>query len=93
MPTLQELAEKAKSAPARTKAQPDAEEELLAIPKGERSAVVLRKLTQAGETFYDLRTFVFNRDRGCFVPTPKGIRLTKDQFNALVDFVRENASW
>jgi len=88
LPTLQELAEKAKNAPARRKAQPDTEEELLAIPKGERSAVVLRKLTQRGETFYDLRTFVFNRDRNCFVPTPKGIRLTEEQFTALAEFIK-----
>ncbi len=93
MPTLKELAEQAKenqNSKARNHIQPEAEEELLAIPSGNRAAVALRKIVQNGEVFYDLRRYVFRAGDASFVPTPKGVRLTDEQFCVLVEYIHQH---
>jgi len=88
VPTLAELAEQAKSSILQKNAPTHGhEEELLAIPKGDRSVIVLRRLTQSGQDFFDIRVFVFRAGEGRFVPTPKGVRLTSDQFRVLADYL------
>lgn len=92
MPTLKELAEQAReNLNSKTQSQPEAEEELLVIPSGNRAAVVLRKIVQNREVYFDLRRYVFRAADASFVPTPKGVRLTDEQFRMLADYVRQLA--
>lgn len=95
MPTLEELARqrmensKAEGGDSRKKEPEfDSEEELGAIPKGSRQAIVMRRLTKDAQVYYDLRIFYWDRVENAFKPSPKGVMMTAEQFKQIVELVK-----
>lgn len=90
MPTLKELAEKAKNRKKEFKV--DSEKEVIVLPKTDSTAIVVRKLMRNGEIHIDIRTYYFNRSRQDFEPTKKGVMLTLEQAKQIIDALKEEGA-
>lgn len=87
MPTLKELAERAKE--RKKKFSVDSEKEVLVIPKTDATAIVVRRLVRNGQDQIDIRTYYFNKNRQEFEPTKKGVMLTLEQAKQIIDVLKE----
>ena len=91
MATLDELTEKLKESQKQgnRRLDYDSEEELGAIPKGNRRAVVVKWLKKGQDAWVDVRTYFYDPNSRGWRPTPKGLRLTVGQLTELLDLLKE----
>ncbi|SMB96817.1 Transcriptional Coactivator p15 (PC4) [Thermanaeromonas toyohensis ToBE] len=90
MPTLEELARQKIERGNARKREPefDNEEELGAVPKGNRQAIVIRRLTKGAQVYYDLRVFYWDKNENVFKPSPKGVMMSVEQFKQVIDLLK-----
>lgn len=90
MPTLEELARQKIEGGDNKKKEPgfDREEEIGAVSKGNKQAIVIRHLIKGTQEYYDLRVFYWDKNQNSFRPTPKGVMMTLDQFREVVELVK-----
>jgi len=72
LPRLEDLARERAERPARAKAEWDSEE-VGAVRKNSREAVVVRLVSSGGRKFVDVREFYWAGDAGEYRPTKRGV--------------------
>lgn len=88
VPRLEDLAREREEQPARARGEWVAEE-VGAIPKNNREAVVVRLVSRDGRRFVDVREFYWARDAGEYRPTKQGVALDLSLLPGLVALLEE----
>lgn len=88
MPKLAELAEKNKKA-SKNIEDWTVLEELGAFAKTAKSAIAVRKISKAGEIYYDIRVF-FLDGSGQYQPTKKGIMIPPDDMDEVIRLIQQD---
>ncbi|MDI6824657.1 MAG: transcriptional coactivator p15/PC4 family protein [Bacillota bacterium] len=88
VPRLEDLAREREEEPARARGEWVAEE-VGAIPKNKREAVVVRLVSRDGRRFIDVREFYWARDAGEYRPSKQGVALDVSLLPELLTLLEE----